>query len=157
MATAYREQEQTLAEVDRAIKEMHDDVNRMKAVRKQVNDMLLLLSDTIRYKNILESGRKLAKDITTWEEEIVQPKAQSNDDIINFVNRLSADYVFLRGEMDTNLPAVTTGQKQRLAELNTLWQPLKSQYSSLQKRVADFNALSRNAGIEQIIIPTAAE
>jgi hypothetical protein len=59
--------------------------------------------------------------------------------------------------MDTNLPAVTTGQKQRLAELNTLWQPLKSQYSSLQKRVADFNALSRNAGIEQIIIPTAAE
>jgi hypothetical protein len=41
MATAYREQEQTLAEVDRAIKEMHDDVNRMKAVRKQVNDMLL--------------------------------------------------------------------------------------------------------------------
>jgi hypothetical protein len=119
--------------------------------------MLLLLTDTIRYKNILESGRKLAKDITTWEEEIVQPKAQSNDDIINFVNRLSADYVFLRGEMDTNLPAVTVGQKQRLAELNTLWQPLKNQYNILQKRVADFNALSRSAGIEQIIIPTAAD
>ncbi|HEU4901375.1 MAG TPA: hypothetical protein VFT06_01255, partial [Flavisolibacter sp.] len=91
------------------------------------------------------------------EEKLVQPKAQSNDDIINFVNMLSADYIFLRGEMDTNIPDVTTGQKQRLTELNAQWQPLKNEYAGLQKKVADFNALCRSANIEKITIPAAAE
>ena len=154
---AYNEQQQTLAQVDEKIKEIHDYVNQMRVVRKQVNDLLTLLTDTVAQKNVVASGKKLVKDITNWEEKLVQPKAQSNDDIINFVNKLSADYVFLRGEMDTNLPAVTTGQKQRLAELNAQWQPLKNEYSSLQKKVADFNALCRSANIEKITIPVAAE
>ncbi len=155
-ATAYQEQEQTLARVDSKIEEIHQAVNQMKAVRKQVADLLPLLPDTVRYKAVVEGARQLTKDITAWEEKLVQPKAQSNDDIINFVNGLSADYVFLRGEMDTNLPAVTTGQKQRLAELNGLWQPLQNSYKELQQKVAGFNALCRSAGLEKITIPVVA-
>ncbi len=86
----------------------------------------------------------------------MQPKAQSNDDIINFVNMLSADYIFLKGEMDVNIPAVTNGQKQRLTELNALWQPLKNEYGDIQKQVADFNALCRKLNVEKITIPEPA-
>jgi NAD-specific glutamate dehydrogenase len=125
-------------------------------VRKQVNDLLELLTDTVTYKPVIESGKKLAKQITVWEEKLVQPKAQSNDDIINFVNMLSADYIFLKGEMDVNIPAVTNGQKQRLTELNALWQPLKNEYGDIQKQVADFNALCRKLNIEKITIPEPA-
>jgi hypothetical protein len=154
--TEYLQQQQTLAEVDNKIKEMHDAVNQMRIVRKQVNDLLELLTDTVTYKPVIESGKKLVKKITVWEEKLVQPKAQSNDDIINFVNMLSADYIFLKGEMDVNIPAVTNGQQQRLTELNTQWQPIKNEYSDIQKQVVDFNALCRKLNIEKITIPEAA-
>jgi photosystem II stability/assembly factor-like uncharacterized protein len=154
--TEYLQQQQTLAEVDNKIKEMHDAVNQMRIVRKQVNDLLELLTDTVTFKPVIESGKKLVKKITVWEEKLVQPKAQSNDDIINFVNMLSADYIFLKGEMDVNIPAVTNGQQQRLTELNTQWQPIKNEYSDIQKQVVDFNALCRKLNIEKITIPEAA-
>ena len=95
----------------------------------------------------------MVKKITAWEEKLVQPKAQSNDDIINFVNKLSADYIFLKGEMDVNTPAVTTGQHQRLGELNAQWEPIKNEYNDLQKIIANYNALCRSLQIEKITIP----
>jgi hypothetical protein len=95
----------------------------------------------------------LVKKITIWEEKLVQPKAMSNDDIINFVNMLSADYIFLKGEMDVNIPGVTNGQLQQFAALNALWLPIKTDYTELQKQVADFNALCRSMNIEKITIP----
>jgi hypothetical protein len=153
----YQQQEQTLAEVDGKIKEIHDAVNRMRIVRRQITEVMELLTDTILYKPVLDSGKSLTKKLTTWEEKLVQPKAMSNDDIINFVNMLSADYIFLKGEMDTNIPGVTAGQQQRLAELNALWQPIKNDYTDLQKQVADFNALCRSMNIEKITIPEAGK
>ncbi|MEO6538156.1 MAG: hypothetical protein ABIT07_06180, partial [Ferruginibacter sp.] len=156
-AADYTKQEQTLAEVDSKIKEIHDGVNQMRTVRRQVNELMDIITDTAKYKTVIESGKNLVKKITTWEEKLVQPKAQSNDDIINFVNMLSADYIFLKGEIDVNSPAVTNGQKEQLAALNTRWQPLQSEYLSLQKQVADFNALCRSANIEKITIPEAGK
>ena len=151
--TEYLQQQQTLAEVDNKIKEIHDAVNQMRVVRTQVNELLDLLVDTVKYKAVIDSGKSLVKKLTAWEETLVQPKAQSNDDIINFVNKLSADYIFLKGEMDVNTPGVTAGQQQRLAELNAQWLPIKNQYTDLQKQVAAFNALCRSMNIEKITIP----
>ena len=149
----YMQQQQTLAEVDGKVKEIHDAVNQMRIVRRQVNELTELLTDTVTYKTVIDSGKKLAKKITTWEEKLVQPKAQSNDDIINFVNMLSADYIFLKGEMDVNSPTVTGGQQQRLTELNAQWLPIKNEYTGIQKQVSDFNVLCRNLNIEKITIP----
>jgi photosystem II stability/assembly factor-like uncharacterized protein len=152
-AAEYLRQQQTLAEVDNKIKEIHDAVNQMRLVRKQINDLIDLITDTIAYKPVIDSGRSMVKKLIVWEEKLVQPKAQSNDDIINFVNMLSAEYFFLKGEMDVNIPKVTGGQQQRLSELNAQWQPIKNEYNDLQKQVSDFNALCRRMNIEKITIP----
>ena len=151
--TEYLQQQQTLAEIDDKVKEIHSSVIQMRTVRNQINDLLDILTDTMKYKAVIDNGKKLVKRITTWEEKLVQPKAQSNDDVINFVNKLTADYLFVKGEMDVNMPAVTFGQQQRLAELNAQWAPIKNEYADLQKQVADFNALCRSLNIEKITIP----
>ncbi|MES2647076.1 MAG: glycosyl hydrolase [Bacteroidota bacterium] len=149
----YNAQEQTLLAVDDSIKSIHDKVNQMKVVRNQVNSLLDILTDTLTYKAVIDSGKSLNKQITTWEEKLVQPKAQSNDDIINFVNMLSADYIFLKGEMDSNIPFVTGGQQNRINELNALWQPLLNEYDQIQKKITAFNALCREKGVEKITVP----
>lgn len=149
----YNKQEQTLAEIDNKIKEIHQSVTQMRIVRTQVNDLLLLLTDTIKYKAVIDEGKKLVKKITSWEENLVQPKTKSYDDVINFENKLSANYIFLKSEMESNIPAVTAGQQQRLNELNEYWQPINNEYGDIQKHVADFNALCRSLNIEKITIP----
>ncbi len=151
--TDYEQQEKFLAEVDTKIKDIHDAVNQMRLVRKQITDLSDLLTDTIKYKSVIDSGKTLVKKLTKWEEKLVQPKSQSNDDVINFVNMLSADYVFLKGENDANTPIVTAGSRERLTALNSLWLPIKNEYNNLQKQIADYNTLCRNAGIEKITVP----
>ncbi|MDQ6904608.1 MAG: glycosyl hydrolase, partial [Bacteroidota bacterium] len=152
-ATDYLQQQQTMAETDNKIKEIHEAVTQMRLVRKQVTELADLLTDTLKYKPVIDSGKALVKKLTAWEEKLVQPKSQSNDDVINFTNMLSANYIFLKGEMDVNIPTVTLGQQQRLAELNADWLPIKKEYDALQKNVEEYNALCRRMQIEKITIP----
>lgn len=150
---AYAQQEETLAIIDGKIKEIHSDVNQIRLVRNQINDLTRLLTDTVKYKPVIDSGKSLIKKINQWEEKLVQTKSQSNDDVINFVNMLTANYIFLKGEMDVNIPGVTTGQQDRLIELNAEWKPIKDEYQNLIKEIATYNLLCRNAGIEKITVP----
>ncbi len=153
-AADYANQQAAQAEVELRIKEIHEGVNRIRVAKKQINELLELLTDTVKYKSIHESGKALVKKINGWEDKLVQNKAQSNDDIINFVNMLSADYIFLKGEMDVNIPQVTEGSKKQLANLNSIWQPLKNEYDDIvSKQIPAFNAACRNAGLEKVTLP----
>jgi len=129
-------------------------VLRIRKVRKQISDAVELLKDKAENKEIVDNGKKTVTKLQKWEEEIVQNKAQSNDDIINFINRISADYIFVKGEMDVNIPYVTNGQKQQYEKLNTDWQKLKADITAiLSKDVAEFNTLCKQKNIDKVIIP----
>jgi len=150
----YTAQQAAQADIDSKIKEIHESVLRLRVAKKQVNDLIDVLTDTVKYKPIIESGKELVKKINAWEDKLVQNKAQSNDDIINFVNMLSADYIFLKGEMDSNIPQVTEGSKRQLTSLNSIWQPLKNEYDDIvSKQIPQFNSVCRGAGLEKVTLP----
>ena len=152
-ATDYEEQQQWAGKTEDGIKDIHESVLRIRKIRRQVNEVTELV-DTIKLKEIAESGKKLVTKLLKWEEELVQNKAQSNDDIINFINKISADYIFLKGEMDANIPYVTSGQKQQYEKLNADWQKLKADMNSLlNKDIAAFNLLCKQKNMEKIIVP----
>ena len=150
----YLEHHRFMTSVEGGVNEIHNAVIDIRSARKQVNDLVELLGDKPEWKAIQDAGKALSKKFTTWEEKLVQPKAQSNDDIINFVNKLSADYIFLKGEMESNVPTVTNGAREQLAALDAIWQPLKKEYTELvNKDVADYNNLCRNSKLEKITVP----
>jgi hypothetical protein len=154
-AADYANQQAVQSEVESRIKEIHEAVIRMRVAKKQINELMEILPDTVKYKSIHESGKALVTKINAWEDKLVQNKAQSNDDIINFVNMLSADYIFLKGELDANIPQVTEGSKKQLANLNSIWHPLKNEYADIvAKQIPQFNAVCRNAGLEKVTLPS---
>jgi len=156
-AADYAQQQKTLMAIEEGVKEIHLGVNRMRKAQKQINDLVDLIDDKPNLKAVADSGRAVAKKIKLWEEKVIQPKSQSNDDVINFENKLSADYIFLKGETDTNIPYVTAGQQERLTELNAIWQPLKTDMNLLiQNDIARFNALCRQLQVEKITVPDVA-
>ncbi|MEZ0487290.1 WD40/YVTN/BNR-like repeat-containing protein [Fibrella aquatica] len=150
----YEQQQKTLIGIEEGVKAIHQGVNRMRKAQKQINDLVDLIDDNPNLKSLADSGRVVAKKIKVWEEKVIQPKSQSNDDVINFENKLSADYIFLKGEMDVNTPYVTAGQQERLSELNALWQPLQAQMNALiQNDITRFNTQCRQLQIEKITVP----
>jgi hypothetical protein len=154
----YAEQQEWMAKTENGIREIHESVLRMRKIRKQINEVVELLDDKPEMKEVVDSGKKIDARLLKWEEELVQNKAKSNDDVINFINKLSADYIFLRGEMDANIPYITQGQKDRYAELDVMWQALKGRMNVLlDKEVAGFNALCAQKKLEKVIVPGDAE
>jgi hypothetical protein len=74
--------------------------------------------------------------------------------VINFVNKLSANIIFVHGEVNSNVPYVTAGQKARYAELHTEWLVLKQDMDQLMKKdVAGFNALCKQLAVEHVLLP----
>jgi hypothetical protein len=101
-----------------------------------------------------KQGNELVKQLNDWEDKLVQNKAESNDDIINYVNMLSADYIFLKGEMDVNIPQTTDGQKQQYDALHQRWLGHRAEGEQLMgTRLAAFNALCRTLKLDQIVTP----
>lgn len=150
----YAEQQEWAAKVEAGVTEIHETVLRTRKVRKQLTDAAELLKNNAGAQDIVDVGKKIAAKLQTWEDKVVQNKAQSNDDIINFVNRISADYIFLKGEMDTNIPAITNGQKEQYAALNSDWQKLKAELNTLLGNdVAGFNRLCKDKGLDKVIVP----
>ena len=153
-AAEYADQQDLGSKLEAGVKEIHETVLRIRKVRKQINEVVDLLKDNTAYKDITDSGKKITAKLQKWEEEIVQNKAQSNDDIINFINKISADYIFVKGEMDVNIPYVTSGQRMQYEKLNTDWLKLKSDINGiLNKDATGFNALCKQRNLDKIIIP----
>jgi len=153
-AADYTEQQEWQAKTEDAIREIHGSVLRLRKVRRQIDEVVGLVGDRPQMKEVVDSGKRISARLLKWEDELVQNKAQSNDDIINFINRLSADYIFLKGEMDANIPYITRGQKERYAELDAQWKVLRDQMNALlDKDVAGFNALCRQKALENVIVP----
>lgn len=150
----YEEQHQTMLAIENGLNEIHRAVNNLSEARTQINTLIKVLDGNESFKGISDEGKALVKKMEAWDDQLVQRKAESNDDIINFVNKLSADYIFLKGELDTNIPFVTQGVKDQLAALENRWKPLKSEYNSfVEKDIPDFNNRCSTVNIGKITLP----
>ncbi len=153
-ATEYEEQHILSAKIEAGIVDIHNSVNKMRKLNKQLADLneQLQAGDTTANKSIRDKATAISKNLNKWEEALVQTKAQSNDDIINYINKLSADYIFLKGELDSNIPYTTKGQQDQYLFLDKQWQALKKQMQELvNKDVAELNKICKEKDIAKII------
>ena len=150
---AYVVQHQLLSSIETGVKEIHLSVTSIRKAREQINYLLSLVNDQPDLKVVVDSGKKVVEIVTNWEEKLVQPRSQSYDDIINFENKLSADFIFIHGEADTNIPFVTDGQQQVLRELNDKWLLLKNELATIiGKHIGVFNKLCAEKKLEKVTV-----
>ena len=138
-AAKYEEQANLLQQIAADVNDIHVAVVRMRNIQKQLSGITDRIENKEAYKNIVTIADSIADLIDTWEVALIQSKSESNDDVINFVNKLSANYIFLRGELDTNTPHVTTGQLLRFQELHQEWSTYKVQYDAILKSIKALN------------------
>jgi len=124
----------------------------MRKISEQLQQFTERAANIDSMKSLIKQADTIKKSIQEWEEKLIQPKSQSNDDVINFENKLSANLIFVKGELDgTSFPTVTQGERLRFAELHKEWLVYKAQMEGLlQNPIRSFNIALRNQNWEYI-------
>jgi photosystem II stability/assembly factor-like uncharacterized protein len=142
----YQLQDSMLKLTSDDVEAIHVSVVQMRKVQEQLNQFVKRAEDNKSLEALAKTAKELSKTIKDWEEVLIQPKSQSNDDVINFVNKLSANLIFLKGEMDSNIPYITEGQLKRYQELHGEWKALEKQKQNLlANEIKNFNEACRKA------------
>lgn len=58
---------------------------------------------------------------------MVQRKSKAYDDVENYPNKFTAEYLFLINQTESAIPRVTASSKQRRTELDKRWKELEAQ------------------------------
>jgi len=135
----------TVAEA--SLTEMHNLVNQLKAIQEQIATLVQGLEEG----DLKEEGKELIEALKKWDEDMIQRKSKAYDDVENFPNKFTAEYLFVINACDSPLPRVNQAAKDRKAELDAQWIGLKKQADGwLENEIPAFNKQLWEAGIGAI-------
>jgi len=128
--------------------DMHTRVQKLKKVQHQIVQILKELPKEEKYSSLKTKGNAIVKQLISWDEDMVQRKSKAYDDVENFPNKFTAEYIFLMNQNDSSLPKLNQASKNRLVELNNQWKALRSISEELLNTVIPaYNTLLWEHGI----------
>ena len=147
-AAQYDEYDSLMTRMEETQTAMNQMVNTLKEAQGQIHDALEALKAKSVNDALVKSGDQLLKELNAWDETMVQRKSKAYDDVENFENKFTADYLFLINQTASDIPRVTQPSKERKAELDTQWQTLNAQGDNfIISRIPEFNKALWAAGI----------
>ena len=146
-------QQKMLVSIENTVKEMHESVNQMRSAKTQLSHYANLLKDSKNADSLLEKGKELTKRINSWEENLIQAKQKTFQDVINFNNKLNAQLIQLKSYIDQANPKVTNGAKERFDDLMKDWQVYKNERDTIiNTEMQAYNSLFKTLAIPALIL-----
>ncbi|MEO1033290.1 MAG: glycosyl hydrolase [Bacteroidota bacterium] len=147
------EQQDMLVTIEHTIRDMHQSVNQMRSAKTQLKNYAKLLKDNEDAKALVEKGEALMKRINSWEENLIQAKQKTFQDVINFNNRLNAQLIQLLSYIDQADPKVTQGAKERLNDLMKDWQVYEKERDAIiDEEMKAYNSLYKSLNLPALIL-----
>jgi photosystem II stability/assembly factor-like uncharacterized protein len=147
----YQETHDFYTKTEAHIKDMHERVNKLKKIQTQIASILKELPKENKYGELKSVGETLVQKLKSWDEDMVQRKSKAYDDVENFPNKFTAEYIFLINQNDSDLPKLTQSSKKRLDELSKKWEVLKATSDELiNVDIPTYNSLLWENGIGAI-------
>ncbi|MBT8219959.1 MAG: glycosyl hydrolase, partial [Bacteroidia bacterium] len=122
----YATYDQFMTEVESNLTEMHDLTNSMAGVHKEIDELVNDLPDRTKFAGVKTQAKALLEKLKTWDEDMVQRKSKAYDDVENFPNKFTANYIFMINQTASAIPRVNQPSRDRRAELETQWATLKT-------------------------------
>ncbi|MEC7770938.1 MAG: glycosyl hydrolase [Bacteroidota bacterium] len=152
-AADYAEQQSYLTRIDETLVNMHKAVNQMRMAKSQLKKYKELLKDNESAKELLEKGDALLERINTWEENLIQPKQKTFQDVVNFSSKLNADFMHLRGFIDVAEPKVTEGAKELFRDNMAEWKTFENEKNAIVGNgMKEYNNMFKALDIPAIIL-----
>lgn len=143
----YDEFDKEMSEMESELTSMHQMVNQLKGIQSQLKEIL----KTIENESLEKEGQEIIKALDAWDKEMVQRKSKAYDDVENFPNKFTAEYMFLINASESSIPRINQSSRDRRVELEAQWAPLKEQgLTWLKETLPAYNMKLWNAGIGAI-------
>jgi photosystem II stability/assembly factor-like uncharacterized protein len=152
-ASDWQAQQQFLQAVSQRITEIHQTVNRMRNVKKQLETYNDMLAAHKELHDLVTTGKELVKKLEKWEGEIVETRQKNFQDVINFPSKLNAEYFALKNVADEHDPRLTQGARDRLADLDKQWERHRTELDKLiREDITRFNELFRQKAVPALMM-----
>lgn len=145
----FEAQQQFLNTIETTVTDIHESVNRMRSAKKQLKKYSNLLKEEKKAAGLVSLADTLILQINTWEENLIQSKQKTFQDVINFNNQLNAELMYLKSFADTADPKLTDGAKQRLTDLLADW----AKYTAIRNQIINNDMAGFNKKFEELKIP----
>ncbi len=140
------------------ISEAHDAINVIRGVRRQVAALERRASGARSRRSVTKAGAALRRSLTAIEEELIQTKARSRQDTLNWPIKLNAKLGGLAAAVAQADARPTASQRQVFADLSRRVDAQLARLRTLMDRdVAAFTAMVRRAKVPPISPPKRAE
>jgi photosystem II stability/assembly factor-like uncharacterized protein len=150
-AKTYKEYNDLMTTMEGEVTTMHNLINSLYDKRTQLESLLASLPADAKFTTLKKDGQALVQRMKQWDEDMVQRKSKAYDDVENFPNKFTANYLFMLNHTESDIPRVTKPTLDRLAELNALWTPLKNRAQEfIDKDLPALNKELWSAGIGAI-------
>lgn len=123
---AYAEYHRVMSSMESELTLMHRTTNRLYEKRQQLEALLAALPADEKFSAVRKEGEALVKKMKAWDDDMVQRKAKAYDDVENFPNKFTANYMFLINQTESEIPVVNQPSLDRMKELNEQWAKLKA-------------------------------
>jgi photosystem II stability/assembly factor-like uncharacterized protein len=147
--TELQEQFQFVLECRDKLTEIHEQIEKIRNVRTQVNDLKKGLKSDEQYKSALDLAAEMDKKMTAVEEALYQTKNKSNQDPLNFPIRLN-------DKLASVCESAATGNFAPTAQAKTVKAELVGEIDSeLQKlkQLWENDLVALNAALKQLDTP----
>lgn len=146
-------QQNMLIEIEDMIRNMHESINTMRSGKSQLQAYRKTLKDVEAATDLLDTANALIKKIESWENELIQPKQETFQDVINFQNKLNSQMMSLKSFVDVADPRVTQGARDRFEDLKDQWQSYVDRKKELiEVELKAFNDLYKNLDLPAVIL-----
>ncbi len=135
------------------VTQAHDTINEIRDIRAQINALNKRLEGQPQAKAVAEAGKQLDKKMTEVEEVLVQTKAKSNQDVLNYPIRLN-NYLVALGRVVESADGAPT--QASFDVFNMLSRQLDEQLGKwreiLNTDVPVYDAVVKNQNVPAVIL-----
>jgi photosystem II stability/assembly factor-like uncharacterized protein len=143
----YKEYHQTMFAMENEVTVMHKMVNNLFEKQRQLESLLGSLPNEEKFNAVKKEGETLLKKMKAWDDEMIQRKSKAYDDVENFPNKFTANYLFLINQTESDIPRVNQPNSDLLKKLNGEWSLLKVRGSEmLEKDIPNLNKMLWETG-----------
>jgi photosystem II stability/assembly factor-like uncharacterized protein len=147
----YREYHAVMSNMERDITTMHKTINSLYEKQTQLEGLLTTIPAGDKYAGVKKDAEALLKKLKAWDEDMVQRKARAYDDVENYVNKFTANYLFLINQTESDLPRVNQSSLDTLETLGAQWKALQARSEELlSKDIPGLNKKLFDLGIGAI-------
>jgi photosystem II stability/assembly factor-like uncharacterized protein len=140
-AATYAEYHAFMAGMERELTLMHETVNRLHGIQERLSAVLADLPAGEKFAALKREGDSLVARLKAWDADMIQRRSRAYDDVENFPQKFTANWIFLINQTESDLPRVTQPSRDLQDELQREWATLKARSDAMLKE--DIPSLNR--------------